>query len=513
MSAAPRRRGVRGIAGRVRRKALALAAAVAGIVAAAVPGTAAAELGQAPSVLSDGAEGLSCEYYVSIANLRWQRRGGDWSDAAGEPYGNKPFASQELQRFMAPGGIALDLTALARKWREGGVVPGAVMLRALKGEGIADIVSRESEQVLQRPALLVTWDDGRRELLDPVADSYTACPTLGSLGTQPMVRAGGPNVALLSFPLPNRAGHKPANVSLRLATLRVWGPMVVGAFAVQTPALAPVPVSKGLADRVRGDVGLEQQADVLHVERFERNDWAAQWRPGGPEQTFGLVGGEAGFEPLQRNALKVTVEGGRFVGMDLQRPLKALAGGTEPEELYLRYYLRLGGDWDPSNVGKLPGLAGTYGRGGWGGRTTDGYNGWSARGAFYAHDAADSVFGQRRGIGNYLYHVDAKRGGYGEMGGWERGPTGLLEKNRWYCIEHYVKLNKPGERNGVVRGWVDGQLSYERTDLLFRMTPELRIETVWMDVYHGGRTPAPHRLTLYLDNLVVARRYIGPMKQ
>lgn len=502
-----------GIAGMARRAALRLAWAAAGLAAAVAPAAAAPEKAEAPSVLSDTAGGMTCEYYASIANLRWERRGGDWSDAAGEAFGNKPFSSMELRRNLATGAIALDLTTLAEKWRQGRATPGAVMLRAVGGSGVVDIVSRESEQVLQRPALLVTWDDGRRELLDPLADAYTACPTLGPLGGQPLVRAGGQNVALLSFPVPHRPGHKAASVSLRLSTQRVWGPLVLGAFAVRTPALAPVPVSLGLAERVRGDVGLEQQADVVFVERFERNDWSTGWRPGERLQSFGLVDNDDGFEPLQRNALKVTVDTGKFTGMDLQRHLKPLAGGTEPDELYMRYYLRFGGDWDPSDVGKLPGLAGTYRRAGWGGRTSDGFNGWSARGGFYSHDADDTVVAQRRGVGIYLYHPDARRGGYGELEGWERGPTGLLEKNRWYCIEHHVRLNKPGEHDGLVRAWVDGKLAYERSGLLFRMTPDLHIETMWMAVYHGGRTPAPKRLTLYLDNLVVARRYIGPMKQ
>lgn len=502
-----------GLAGMARRAACRLAWAVAGLVASVAPALAAEQKTEVASVLSDSIGGVTCDYYVSIAKLRWERTGGDWSDAAGQAYGDKPFSSMELRRSTGAVAIALDLTTLAEKWRQGSAAPGAVMLRALGGSGIAEVTSRESEQVLQRPALLVTWDDGRRELLDPVADTYTACPALGSLGSQPMVRAGGPNVALLSFPVPHRPGHRPASVSLRLSVQRVWGPMVLGAFAVRTPAMAPVPVSKGLADRVRGDVGLEQQAGVLLVERFESNDWSTGWRTGERVQTFGLVGRDAGFEPLQRNALKVTVEQGKFAGIDLQRPLKPLAGGVEPDELYMRYYLRLGGDWDPSDVGKLPGLAGTYGRGGWGGRTADGFNGWSARGGFYSHVGEDTVLAQRRGVGFYLYHIDSRQGGYGELQGWNAGPTGLLEKNRWYCIEQYVRLNKPGEHDGVTRGWVDGQLAFERSNLLFRMTPELHIETVWVDVYHGGKTPAPQRLTLYLDNLVVARHYIGPMKQ
>lgn len=33
----------------------------------------------------------------------------------------------------------------------------------------------------------------------------------------------------------------------------------------------------------------------------------------------------------------------------------------------------------------------------------------------------------------------------------------------------------------------------------------------WMNVYHGGTTPSPSDQHLFIDNVVVARKYIGPM--
>jgi len=32
-----------------------------------------------------------------------------------------------------------------------------------------------------------------------------------------------------------------------------------------------------------------------------------------------------------------------------------------------------------------------------------------------------------------------------------------------------------------------------------------------MNVYHGGRTPVDRTIHLYIDNLVIATSYIGPM--
>jgi hypothetical protein len=40
----------------------------------------------------------------------------------------------------------------------------------------------------------------------------------------------------------------------------------------------------------------------------------------------------------------------------------------------------------------------------------------------------------------------------------------------------------------------------------------LKIEQIWMNVYHGGTTPSPRDQHLYVDNVVVAKKYIGPMR-
>lgn len=48
-------------------------------------------------------------------------------------------------------------------------------------------------------------------------------------------------------------------------------------------------------------------------------------------------------------------------------------------------------------------------------------------------------------------------------------------------------------------------------DLRFRLTDKLKIEQVWMNLYHGGMTPSPHDQHVFIDNVVIAKSYIGPM--
>jgi hypothetical protein len=103
------------------------------------------------------------------------------------------------------------------------------------------------------------------------------------------------------------------------------------------------------------------------------------------------------------------------------------------------------------------------------------------------------------------------KGQYGSSWIWTDDGLGYLENNRWYCIEQYVRLNTPGANDGVLRGWVDGKLAFEKTDVRMRDIAELKIECVWINIYHGGKQPATSDDHLYIDNVVIAHHYIGPM--
>lgn len=164
--------------------------------------------------------------------------------------------------------------------------------------------------------------------------------------------------------------------------------------------------------------------------------------------------------------------------------------GYEPEAMYAKYWLYLDESFKPSTNGKLPGFAGTYGEAGSAGQRSDGTNGWSARGSFYPPNGDGTI-----PIGNYVYHVDMDSSGTHAL--WETS----LKRGRWYRIDQYLQLNTPGEYDGILRGWVDQSLVYDRDNWRWRDTDELKIEEWWGHFYHGGNNPAPRKLRLYIDDL------------
>ena len=54
-------------------------------------------------------------------------------------------------------------------------------------------------------------------------------------------------------------------------------------------------------------------------------------------------------------------------------------------------------------------------------------------------------------------------------------------------------------------------LAFEKTDIRMRDIPKIKIECIWINIYHGGKWSAPSDDHLFIDNVVVATRYIGPM--
>jgi hypothetical protein len=65
-------------------------------------------------------------------------------------------------------------------------------------------------------------------------------------------------------------------------------------------------------------------------------------------------------------------------------------------------------------------------------------------------------------------------------------------------------MNTPDQANGIVRGWVDGVLSYDKTNMIFRLSghDNLHIRTIWLDLYKGGTKGNCVTSEVYLDQMV-----------
>lgn len=155
--------------------------------------------------------------------------------------------------------------------------------------------------------------------------------------------------------------------------------------------------------------------------------------------------------------------------------------------------------------------------------------------------------GDYPGMDTYLYWGDMKGSARGLYYGnvmitqgrttWEGAPTGtppVDTLDQWMCVEIMIKLNNPvtsynGElaiwQNGVKVGhwgprfpngywyadkWVNSPSHPPFEGFRWRTDPNLIINWVWFEFYHDKKD-APSSYIKF-DHLVMARKYIGPLK-
>lgn len=466
--------------------------------------------------LYDGTDGATCDYFNQAVRIRWIHRAGDWVDAKGVEQGSLPFAQLAVADTGRPQTLRWDVTQLAAAWIDHVYPNQGMLLRIVPGArpGAVSFASREEDDAAVRPTLILEFADGKRVTSPPTADTSIDCTTVYSIGTRKLIGVSNEINLLVRFDLQAvPRGARLAKATLEMTSPKQYASTVVGVYRLAPPLQEDSdPREMGLAARYHRDRGIEKDPAVLMATGFESPLWWRDWSEvslrGETDRTDRE--GPLGFRPLDGKALRVEIPKGKNLGLNVSYKF-ADKIGHEPEEIYFRYYLRLASDWNPTTEGgKLPGISGTYGRAGWGGRTSDGTNGWSMRGGFLPLPRPENPYHMMTPIGTYAYHADTSDF-WGDQWQWSIKQRGLLERERWYCIEQYVRLNHLGKKDAIMRAWVDGRLALDQTGFRVRDIAALKIEEIWMNVYYGGTAPSPQDQHLFIDNVVIASQYIGPM--
>ena len=162
------------------------------------------------------------------------------------------------------------------------------------------------------------------------------------------------------------------------------------------------------------------------------------------------------------------------------------------EELWFSYRVKFGQGFDYALGGKLPGLSSGGDKYTGGHKPKDG-DGWSAR----------YMWGKNGKIVVYLYYVDMP-GHWGEdlsLGGVKCVP------GRWHQLTQHIRVNTPGQANGVLDVWFDGKKALARSNIRFRIGEKGLIDSVDFETFHGGSTkewaPTVDSFS-FLDDFIVA---------
>lgn len=89
-------------------------------------------------------------------------------------------------------------------------------------------------------------------------------------------------------------------------------------------------------------------------------------------------------------------------------------------------------------------------------------------------------------------------------------PHHYIRFGDWHCYELGLYLNTPGRPDGEARFWVDGVLRNRTVHMTFRTVEGLYPTSIHLNL-HRTTEDFPQTMLRYADNIVIARRYIGPV--
>jgi hypothetical protein len=250
--------------------------------------------------------------------------------------------------------------------------------------------------------------------------------------------------------------------------------------------------------------GLRGRSDILFFSGYESEPWESVWGMSwgpSPKENLTLISGKDAF---RGKSARVKYPKGLIGGDSACQYLCSFAkmGLVPRDECYVRYYIRFDPGFDFVKGGKLPGLVG--GNANTGGHKPNGRDGWSAR----------LMWRPGGKVVQYVYHPDQK-GVWGDDFDWMKdGEPCHFKPGVWHCVESYMKLNTPGQHDGIIRSWLDGEKVLEISTLRFRDVGDLKIDGFYFSTFFGGGDVswAPEKdQYAQFDDFVLASGYVGPM--
>jgi len=282
-------------------------------------------------------------------------------------------------------------------------------------------------------------------------------------------------------------------------------------------ALVAVLAGRGLPQESRPAAlaALETPGRVLHTDGFESDESLRAY--------FEIRGADEGrvrrtTDPEQANsgsgALRLTSPANE--GNASGAGVSYWFGPEGEDRVHLRVYVRFAADYDQGNLHHTgASLAGVAGTNKWGGMGTAGLR---PRGDDHFSSSLETwrEWGRFPAPGFpvlYAYWMDMRRDRDGNFwGNLFEPPAGervALERNRWICLEHMIRVNDVGQANGEHAAWIDGRLVLHATGIRWRSDAGVRLKRFGLDVY-------VHRATkenaVWFDDVVLSTGYVGPLR-
>ncbi|HXU78640.1 MAG TPA: hypothetical protein VN794_18835 [Methylomirabilota bacterium] len=273
-----------------------------------------------------------------------------------------------------------------------------------------------------------------------------------------------------------------------------------------------------LALKYPGDRGIEADPDVLFAENFES----------GSLQRWDQVRGDATVVRQKPNSgeycARMPMVRGKNTGSDA---IKWFRPGADT--VYARFYVKFSSDYQYCHHFVWLGA-------------TERTNKWSAFGkaglkpdGTYFSTGMEPWFAWGRNpppgeVNLYAYfldmEIDPKMNKYWGNGFFPPGPGKgqaagssrvVPALDRWQCWEFMMQANSaPEKADGKQAMWLDGKLVGEFTGIRWRNHPDLKVNCFWLEHYGYDEGDPTRKFwkesqTVWFDDIVIARQYVGPM--
>ena len=277
--------------------------------------------------------------------------------------------------------------------------------------------------------------------------------------------------------------------------------------------------AEGIAAKYPADAGIERDPAVLFAENFESGD-LKKW----DERRGTAVMSEAAPHS-GRWCVDTTMNRGRDHGGDT---IKWFLPGAD--RVYARFYVKFSANYQYAH--HFVWLSANHARNKW---SSFGKAGKKPDGLTYYSTGMEPWFAWSKNpppgeVNLYAYfpdmEIDPKMNLYWGNGffppgpgkGAAAGPDRVIPPlDRWHCWEFMLQANSsPGKADGRQAMWVDGKLVGEFTGIRWREDVDLKVNCFWLQHYGGDpgdptKRYWPESQTVWFDDIVVAREYIGPM--
>ena len=270
-----------------------------------------------------------------------------------------------------------------------------------------------------------------------------------------------------------------------------------------------MPQGPGFAAQFKADSGITNHPAVIFADDFEGGELGARWdeKSGDKEKVLSLA--QPSGNVCGQRCLKVQARLGENHG-------GGLTNWFDPaERIFVRFYVRFDPECD--YVHHFVTLRANKG--------LHGGDKWSGFGGAGERPVGDERFstalepwgnwGRWPAPGKWNFYSywhqmkvspDAKYWGNSFL------PDGqeVIPKGRWICAEFMLKQNTPDQADGEQAFWIDGRLHGHWRGINWRKTESLNANALTLESYVTDRWTKNLTNTVYFDNVVIAREYVGP---